>query len=95
MTPTTAAQDTHYGIGTAATMTGLTVHTIRVWERRYGAVTPLRTDGGRRRYSPADVDRLTLLKRLTDMGESIGEVIGLCFQGARVHHPLRTPNCRL
>ena len=77
MNQTSATEDAHYGIGAAATMTGLSVHTIRVWERRYSAVTPLRTEGGRRRYSPNDVDRLSLLKRLTDLGESIGAIAPL------------------
>lgn len=77
MNQTLATEGSLYGIGTAATMSGLSVHTIRVWERRYNAVTPLRTDGGRRRYSPDDVDRLSLLKRLTDLGEAIGAIAPL------------------
>ena len=54
--------------------TGLSVHTIRAWEKRYGAVTPLRADHARRLYSVEDVARLTLLKAVTDAGHSIGQV---------------------
>lgn len=61
-----------YGIGTVARLTGLTTHTIRAWEKRHGAVHASRDASGRRRYSPADVERLTKLKQLTDLGERIG-----------------------
>ena len=57
-------------------MTGLTDHTIRVWERRYSAVVAGRTDTGRRLYSEDDVEKLTLLKRLTDQGIGISQVAG-------------------
>ncbi|MGI9264027.1 MAG: MerR family transcriptional regulator [Gammaproteobacteria bacterium] len=72
-----ALEQTTYGIGTAASLSGLTVHTIRVWERRYSAVEPGRTDTGRRRYSMVDVERLSLLKQLTDLGESISTIAAL------------------
>jgi DNA-binding transcriptional MerR regulator len=32
-------------------MTGLSADVVRVWERRYAAITPDRTDGNARRYS--------------------------------------------
>ena len=57
-----------YGIGAVARLTGLTDHTIRVWERRYGAVVAQRASNGRRLYDPADVEKLGLLKKLTDHG---------------------------
>lgn len=72
-----AVHDTTYGIGTAARLTGLTVHTIRVWERRYAAVTPVRSEGGRRRYTVDQVERLGLLKQLTDLGEAIGSIAAM------------------
>ena len=77
MTGTKPATTTDYGIGTVARLTGLTDHTIRVWERRYAAVEPERSGAGRRRYTAAHVERLGLLKRLVDLGESIGGIAGL------------------
>ncbi len=65
-----------FGIGAVARMTGLTDHTIRVWERRYNAVVANRADNGRRIYLPADVEKLQLLKLLTENGVSIGKVAG-------------------
>ncbi len=65
-----------YGIGAVAKLTGLNHHTIRVWERRYGAVVAERAPNGRRLYGPDDVEKLALLKRLTDEGLAIGQISG-------------------
>jgi DNA-binding transcriptional MerR regulator len=70
-------RDAKYQIGTVARVTGLSTHTIRVWERRYAVVEPARTPGGSRVYSDADVTKLRLLKRLTDEGHSIGRIAHL------------------
>jgi methanogenic corrinoid protein MtbC1 len=60
-----------------ARMTGLNPHVIRVWERRYGAITPARTSTNRRLYSPEDVERLRCLRRVTEAGHQIGRVATL------------------
>ena len=54
--------------------TGLNVHIIRIWERRYGAVSPARTPTKRRLYAQCDIDRLVLLRRAVDAGHSIGQI---------------------
>ncbi|MEJ2503024.1 MAG: MerR family transcriptional regulator [Gemmatimonadota bacterium] len=64
-------------IGVAAERTGLSTDLIRAWERRYGATEPDRDASGQRLYSDADVERLTLLRRATEGGRSIGQVAGL------------------
>jgi methanogenic corrinoid protein MtbC1 len=64
-------------IGKVVQATGLSAHTIRAWERRYGAVTPVRSAGGTRRYSRTDVSRLTLLGRAVSAGYAIGSIVGL------------------
>lgn len=61
-------------------MTGLSADTIRAWERRHGAVTPVRTEGNTRRYSSTEVRRLLLLREATRRGHSIGSIAHL---GAR------------
>ena len=63
-----------YGIGAVVRLTGLSDHTIRVWERRYSAVVAMRGPSGRRIYTIADVEKLKLLKLLTDRGLSIGQI---------------------
>jgi len=73
------AQDTNglYPMRVVSRLTGLTADTIRVWERRYGAVDPERTGGNKRRYNGTHVRRLVLLRRATELGHSIGQVATL------------------
>lgn len=63
-----------FGIGAVARLTGLTDHTIRVWERRYNAVVAGRAANGRRTYKAGDIEKLKLLKLLTDHGLTIGRI---------------------
>ncbi|MGB5208924.1 MAG: MerR family transcriptional regulator [Gammaproteobacteria bacterium] len=63
-----------FSIGTVSRLTGISQHTLRVWERRYKAVESGRSDGGRRLYSNDDVERLTMLKALVDRGDRIGQI---------------------
>jgi len=64
-------------IGVVVERTGLSQDVVRVWERRYGAVTPARGPGGHRLYSDADIARLRLLQAVTRAGRSIGQVASL------------------
>jgi MerR family transcriptional regulator, light-induced transcriptional regulator len=57
--------------------TGLSAHLLRAWERRYEVVKPSRSEGGRRLYSDADIERLRLLYHATLAGRSIGQVAEL------------------
>lgn len=66
-----------YGIGAVVRQTGLPAPTIRIWEKRYGAVSPIRTETNRRLYSAEDVARLGLLRSLTELGHSIGNIANL------------------
>lgn len=63
-----------HSIAVVARRTGLSQLVLRAWERRYGAIVPERTDTGRRRYSDQDIQKLTLLKFLTDNGHRIGDI---------------------
>ena len=72
-----------YPISFVARRTGLTTHVIRVWERRYQAVSPSRSDTQRRRYSEADVERLRLLAKLTQSGHAIGQIAALSTEELR------------
>ena len=69
--------DTKHSIGAVARRTGLSTYLIRVWEKRYGATEPARSETGRRLYSDQEISRLTLLKQATEMGESIGQIAKL------------------
>jgi len=67
----------HQGIKVVAQRTGLSAHLIRIWEKRYGAVEPERTETNRRLYSDEQIERLSLLRDITQNGHSIGHVAKL------------------
>ena len=46
-----------YGISVAAELAGVGIQTLRLYEAR-GLLQPARTNGGTRRYSPDDLDRI-------------------------------------
>lgn len=62
-----------YPIRAVSKLTGISVDTLRAWERRYAVVQPDRDERGRL-YSEADVDRLGLLHQLVEVGHAIGRV---------------------
>ena len=66
-----------YRIGAVAKLTGISPDALRIWERRYGCIVPLRSPGGGRLYSADDIARLQLMKLLVDRGDSIGAVATL------------------
>lgn len=57
-------------IGEVSRRTGVAVPTLRAWERRYGLLSPERTDGGHRLYSERDIARVRGMQRLLDEGWS-------------------------
>jgi DNA-binding transcriptional MerR regulator/methylmalonyl-CoA mutase cobalamin-binding subunit len=65
-----------YPIRAVARLTGLGIDTLRAWERRHQAVTPVRDDRGRM-YTDADIARLRLLRGAVEHGHSIGRLVGL------------------
>ncbi|SKA97795.1 Methanogenic corrinoid protein MtbC1 [Prosthecobacter debontii] len=67
----------HSTIQAASIRSGLSPHVIRIWERRYEALTPTRTGTNRRMYSEDDISRLVLLRELTEKGHRIGSIAHL------------------
>jgi MerR family transcriptional regulator/heat shock protein HspR len=63
-----------YVISVAAELAGMHPQTLRIYERR-GLVQPARTEGGNRRYSDVDIERL---RRISDLA---GE--GMNLEGIR------------
>lgn len=62
-----------YTIGVAAELAGVHPQTLRAYEQK-GLVTPKRTSGGTRMYSLADLDRLSLIGKLTEEGINLAGV---------------------
>lgn len=69
--------DYKYPIKVVSQMTGLSVHVIRAWEKRYNVVEPERTNTNRRLYSEEDIEKLKLLNDALHKGHSIGGVANL------------------
>ncbi|MCV7125218.1 MerR family transcriptional regulator [Mycobacterium lacus] len=59
-----------YGISVASELSGIGPQTLRLYERR-GLLTPSRTDGGTRRYSDEDLERLKRITELVDQGVNL------------------------
>ncbi|WP_442809136.1 MerR family transcriptional regulator [Trinickia soli] len=76
--PEARAGDEHrYRSGEAARRAKMPPTTLRMWERRYDVISPLKSEAGQRLYSEEDVRRLVLLKALVRQGHSIGSIARL------------------
>jgi MerR family transcriptional regulator, light-induced transcriptional regulator len=63
-----------YSIKAVSQATGLSIETLRAWERRYAIVEPQRDPNGRRSYRPEDVIRLRKLRESTERGHPISKL---------------------
>ncbi len=61
-----------YSIGEFARLCGINATTLRAWQRRYGLLKPLRTDGGHRLYSDDDVQQALAGAEDPRLGEKRG-----------------------
>ena len=55
-------------------LTGVNPVTLRAWERRYGLIQPLRTEGGHRLYSQQDVTTIRDIMSWTERGIAVSKV---------------------
>jgi DNA-binding transcriptional MerR regulator len=62
-----------YGISVAAELVGTGPQNLRAYER-HGLVDPERTEGGTRRYSPEDLDRLRHIGDLLAAGLNLAGI---------------------
>ena len=79
-----------YGISVAAELVGTGVQNLRLYEAR-GLVEPDRTDGGTRRYSAEDVDRLRHITDLLEGGLNLAGV-AMVLELERRNDALRAEN---
>ena len=63
-----------YSISDLAELTGVKTHTLRVWEKRYGLLTPQRTDTNIRYYLDSDLKVLMLVLNLYNHGVRISRI---------------------
>ncbi|HXO54070.1 MAG TPA: MerR family transcriptional regulator [Mycobacterium sp.] len=62
-----------YGISVTSELSGVGSQTLRLYERR-GLLTPSRTEGGTRRYSDDDLQRLRRITELVELGVNLAGV---------------------
>jgi MerR family transcriptional regulator, light-induced transcriptional regulator len=60
-------------IGELSRRLGVSDHVLRAWERRYGLLRPVRSTGGFRLYSDADLDRVRRMQAHLAQGLSAAE----------------------
>ncbi|BDX31208.1 hypothetical protein TUM20985_17550 [Mycobacterium antarcticum] len=89
-----------YGISVASELSGLGPQTLRLYETR-GLLTPARSEGGTRRYSDDDLDRLQRITELLAAGinlAGISEIFTLEARNSQLEHAnarLASENARL
>jgi DNA-binding transcriptional MerR regulator len=65
----------YLSIGELGRLTGISVHTLRVWEKRYGAPHSERLPSGHRRYPKDEVPRLRAIARALESGYRASKVV--------------------
>jgi MerR family transcriptional regulator, light-induced transcriptional regulator len=77
-----AAEPGFLRIGELSRRTGVAPELLRAWERRYGLLRPSRSSGGFRLYSPADEQRIALMREHLRRGLAAAEAARLAVDGA-------------
>lgn len=67
----------YFNIQVASQLSGVASATIRAWEKRYKAISPQRGENKHRLYSEQDIEKLSILFKLTEVGQSIGKIAHL------------------
>ncbi|MBA2725112.1 MAG: MerR family transcriptional regulator [Actinobacteria bacterium] len=68
-----------FSVSEVSAVLGVSVPTLRSWERRYGWPRPTRTTGGHRRYSLQELDDL---KRICEMSRETRISVAIRSLGA-------------
>ncbi len=63
-----------YKIKEIESFTGIKSHTLRIWEKRYKILNPIRTDTNLRRYSQEDFNRIVSVATLYNYGWKISKI---------------------
>ena len=84
MTPNWGPDKALYGISVAAELTGVNPQMLRTYEAK-GLVEPHRTDGGTRRYSGSDLERIGQITTLLDEGLNLAGIAHVLALQAETH----------
>lgn len=64
-------------MGAVTRRTGISEHTLRAWERRFGFPKPIRLASGHRRFSSDQVRQLLVISRALSCGYRAGDIVPL------------------
>jgi DNA-binding transcriptional MerR regulator len=64
----------HFSISQLEQFSGIKAHTIRIWEQRYNALTPSRSEGNTRYYDSEQLRRLLNIVSLSNVGYKISKL---------------------
>lgn len=78
-----------YNIGVVSRMTGISMATLRAWERRYDFPEASRTSGGHRLYSERDIVRLQWVKGRIDEGMQTAQSINALRHQEQTGHVIQ------
>ena len=67
-------------IGELSKRSGVSPELLRAWERRYGLLRPVRSAGGLRLYTPADVERVRVMRQHIADGLAAAEAAALAVR---------------
>ena len=67
-------------IGELSKRSGVSPELLRAWERRYGLLRPVRSAGGLRLYTPADVERVLVMRQHLADGLAAAEAAALALR---------------
>jgi DNA-binding transcriptional MerR regulator len=81
----------NYRIGEIAERTGVSVETLRYYEKRRLLKTPARTQGGYRLYSGTVVHQVKFIKQAQSLGLTLDDIQQLAAGRTRANH---APSCR-
>lgn len=81
----------NYRIGEIAERTGVSVETLRYYEKRRLLTAPARTEGGFRVYSDAAVHQVRFIKQAQSLGLTLDDIQQLAAGQLRRNH---APSCR-
>jgi methylmalonyl-CoA mutase cobalamin-binding subunit len=66
-------------MGAVTRRTGISEHTLRAWERRFGFPTPVRLASGHRRYSSEQVRHLLKIGKALEAGYRAGDIVPMAL----------------
>jgi len=78
---------TTFSIKDLENLSGVKAGTIRIWEKRYNLLTPLRTDTNIRKYSTKSLQRILNITYLLEQGNKISTLSLLSQE--EIHHKVR------